>query len=44
MKNERLETYQEKKILKNHRGRGLDSERECLGDEQVQTDRERSKK
>ena len=37
MKNERLETYQEKKNLekglKNLKGRGLEWKRECLGDE-----------
>ena len=32
------------KILKNHKGRGLEWERWCLGDEQVQIDRKRSKK
>ena len=32
------------KSLKNHEGRGLEWERECLGDEQVWIDRERSKK
>ena len=32
------------KNLKNHKGRGLEWERECLGDEQVRTDWERSKK
>ena len=32
------------KSLKNHKGRGLEWERWCLGDEQVQTNRERSKK
>ena len=48
MKNKRLETYQEKKILerglKNPWGRGLEWKGECLGDEQLWTDRERSKK
>ena len=44
----RLETYQVKenlkKLEKNHLGRGLEWERWCLGEEQVQTGRERSKK
>ena len=44
IKNERLETYQEKKNLekkleKSQRKRFGVSERECLGDEQVRTDR-----
>ena len=47
MKNERLETYQEKKNLKKASkmtNEEVWSERECLGDEQVRTDQERLKK
>ena len=44
MKNENLETYKEKKNLEKSQGRGLEWKRECLGDEQARTDRERSKK
>ena len=55
MKNERLETYQEKKKLEkawkitkeevwNERDGVWEMKRWCLGDEQVRTDRERSKK
>ena len=32
------------KSLKNHKGRGLEWERLCLGDKQVRTDQERSNK
>ena len=32
------------KSLKNHKGRGLEWERECLGDEQVRTDRRNEKR
>ena len=48
MKNKRLETYQEMKNLekleKSQRKRFGVRERECLEDEQVWIDRERSKK
>ena len=49
MKNERLETYQERKNLEKawkitKEEVWSERERECLGDEQVWTDRERSKK
>ena len=49
MKNERLETYREKKNLEKAWKITKEEvwskrERECLGDEQVRTDQERSKK